>query len=164
MPGVGQGVAEVIIAETGGDMSRFAAAGHLASWAGVCPGHHESAGKHKSGPQTPREPVARRRPGHSGHGGLPHSRDHLPRRPLPPAHAQAGQEEGPGRLRTPAPDRGLAHAHQRCRLPGSRWRLLREVQPRASHAPHHPPGQRPRLHRPLRPHRGRMNTSHRSPH
>ncbi|WP_345127050.1 transposase, partial [Streptomyces chiangmaiensis] len=27
----------------------FRTAGHLASWAGVCPGHHESAGKHKSG-------------------------------------------------------------------------------------------------------------------
>ncbi|WP_406209587.1 IS110 family transposase [Streptomyces sp. NBC_01017] len=49
IPGVGQGVAEVLIAQTGGDMARFATACHLASWAGVCPGHHESAGKHKSG-------------------------------------------------------------------------------------------------------------------
>jgi transposase len=46
---VGQTTAEVIIAETGGDMTRFRTAGHLASWAGVCPGHHESAGKRKSG-------------------------------------------------------------------------------------------------------------------
>jgi transposase len=49
IPGVGHAVAEVIIAETGADMTRFATAGHLASWAGVCPGHHESAGKKKSG-------------------------------------------------------------------------------------------------------------------
>ena len=49
IPGVGQTTAEVIIAETGGDMSRFRTAAHLASWAGVCPGHHESAGKRKSG-------------------------------------------------------------------------------------------------------------------
>jgi transposase len=49
IPGVGQTTAEVIIAETGGDMTRFPTAGHLASWAGVCPGHHESAGKRKSG-------------------------------------------------------------------------------------------------------------------
>jgi transposase len=49
IPGVGQATAEVIIAETGGDMTRFRTAGHLASWAGVCPGHHESAGKRKSG-------------------------------------------------------------------------------------------------------------------
>lgn len=49
IPGVGQAVAEVLVAETGADMDRFATAGHLASWAGVCPGHHESAGKQKSG-------------------------------------------------------------------------------------------------------------------
>jgi transposase len=49
IPGVGRTTAEVLIAETGGDMSRFRTAGHLASRAGVCPGHHESAGKHKSG-------------------------------------------------------------------------------------------------------------------
>jgi transposase len=49
IPGVGQATAEVIIAETGGEMSRFRTAGHLASWAGLCPGHHESAGKRKSG-------------------------------------------------------------------------------------------------------------------
>ena len=49
IPGVGQSVAEVIVAETGADMSRFPTAAHLASWAGVCPGHHESAGKRRSG-------------------------------------------------------------------------------------------------------------------
>jgi transposase len=49
IPGVGRTVAEVIIAETGSDMTRFPSAAHLASWAGVCPGHHESAGKRKSG-------------------------------------------------------------------------------------------------------------------
>ena len=49
IPGVGPAVAEVIIAETGADMARFRTAAHLASWAGVCPGHHESAGNRKSG-------------------------------------------------------------------------------------------------------------------
>lgn len=49
MPGIGLAVAEVIIAETGGDMTRFPTASHLASWAGVCPGNNESAGRHKSG-------------------------------------------------------------------------------------------------------------------
>jgi len=49
IPGVGRATAEVIIAETGGDMTRFLTPEHLASWAGVCPGHHESAGKRKSG-------------------------------------------------------------------------------------------------------------------
>jgi len=45
IPGVGTRVAEVIIAETGGDMSRFPTPEHLASWAGLCPGNHESAGR-----------------------------------------------------------------------------------------------------------------------
>jgi transposase len=49
IPGVGKRTAEVVIAEIGVDMSRFPTAGHLASWAGLCPGNHESAGKHKSG-------------------------------------------------------------------------------------------------------------------
>ena len=48
IPGVARAVAEVIVAETGADMNRFPSPGHLASWAGVCPGHHESAGKRES--------------------------------------------------------------------------------------------------------------------
>ena len=42
-------VATSIIAETGGDMSRFPTAGHLCSWAALCPGQNESAGKRRSG-------------------------------------------------------------------------------------------------------------------
>ena len=49
IPGVQRRAAEVIIAETGGDMTAFQTAGHLASWAGVCPGNDESAGKRRSG-------------------------------------------------------------------------------------------------------------------
>jgi transposase len=39
----------VILAEVGTDMGRFASSGHLASWAGLCPGNDESAGKRRSG-------------------------------------------------------------------------------------------------------------------
>jgi transposase len=49
IPGVNQRVAQVIIAETGGDMTQFPTPAHLASWAGVCPGNHASGGKRKSG-------------------------------------------------------------------------------------------------------------------
>jgi transposase len=49
IPGVSHRTAQVILAEIGTDMSRFPTAGHLASWAGMCPGNNESAGKHRSG-------------------------------------------------------------------------------------------------------------------
>jgi len=56
IPGISTVVADVIIAETGGDMSRFPSAGHLASWAGTCPGSNESAGRVKSTHTRPGNP------------------------------------------------------------------------------------------------------------
>ena len=52
IPGVARETAEVIVSEIGTDMSRFPTANHLASWAGVAPGNHESAGKRLSGKTT----------------------------------------------------------------------------------------------------------------
>jgi transposase len=49
IPGIGRPVAEALLAELGTDMSRFPSAEHLASWAGMCPGNNESAGKQRSG-------------------------------------------------------------------------------------------------------------------
>jgi len=49
IPGVGRTAAEQIVAEIGTDMERFASAAQLASWAKVCPGNNESAGKRRSG-------------------------------------------------------------------------------------------------------------------
>ena len=49
IPGVQRRTAEVLIAEIGTDMSQFPTAGHLASWAGQCPGNDQSAGKRRSG-------------------------------------------------------------------------------------------------------------------
>jgi transposase len=49
IPGVGPRAAEAIVSEVGVDMNRFPTDAHLASWAGMCPGNHESAGKRLSG-------------------------------------------------------------------------------------------------------------------
>ncbi|MFE2320370.1 IS110 family transposase [Streptomyces sp. NPDC059441] len=56
IPGVSTRSAEMILAEIGADMARFPSAAHLASWAGMCPGNHESAGKHTSGKSRPGDP------------------------------------------------------------------------------------------------------------
>ena len=49
IPGVAQNTAQLLVAEIGTDMSRFPSASHLAKWARLCPGNHESAGKRLSG-------------------------------------------------------------------------------------------------------------------
>ena len=49
LPGMSRRSAEGILAAIGVEMSRFPTSGHLASWAGMCPGNHESAGKRLSG-------------------------------------------------------------------------------------------------------------------
>jgi transposase len=52
IPGIDRRVAEVLLAEIGVDVSPFPSDGHLASWAGMCPGNNESAGKRRSGKTT----------------------------------------------------------------------------------------------------------------
>jgi transposase len=52
IPGVDRRTAEVIVAELGTDMNQFPSADHLASWAGMCPGNDQSAGKRRSGRTT----------------------------------------------------------------------------------------------------------------
>jgi len=49
IPGINRRIAEIVLAEIGTDLSRFPSAAQLASWAGMCPGSHESAGKQQSG-------------------------------------------------------------------------------------------------------------------
>ena len=52
LPGVKQRTAENLLAEIGAEVTPFPTAGHLASWAGICPGNKESAGKRMSGKTT----------------------------------------------------------------------------------------------------------------
>jgi transposase len=59
IPGVGLRVAEVVVSEIGVDMGRFPTDAHLASWAGLCPGNNESAGKRRPGQTTKGSPYLR---------------------------------------------------------------------------------------------------------
>lgn len=59
VPGIGRRTAEVIVAEMGTDMERFATPGHLASWAGVCPGNNRSADKSRRSPTKKGNPSLR---------------------------------------------------------------------------------------------------------
>jgi transposase len=52
IPGIDRRAAENIVAEVGPKLEAFASVGHLASWVGLCPGNHESAGKRQSGRTT----------------------------------------------------------------------------------------------------------------
>jgi transposase len=52
IPGVGESVAQTIISEIGVEMGHFPSDKQIASWAGMCPGNNESAGKRKSGKRT----------------------------------------------------------------------------------------------------------------
>lgn len=61
IPGINVTAAQAILAEIGIDMQRFPSAGHLASWAGLCPGLHESAGKRFSGKTTKGSPWLRKK-------------------------------------------------------------------------------------------------------
>lgn len=60
IPGVGERTAQEVLAEIGTDMSQFPTHGHLASWCGMCPGNHQSAGKRQSGRTSKGNPHVRR--------------------------------------------------------------------------------------------------------
>ena len=71
MPGVSDIVANVIVAEIGVDMSRFPTAGHLVSWAGLCPRNDERCRKATIHPRAKKRELAEDDTGHSSMGGGP---------------------------------------------------------------------------------------------
>lgn len=70
VPGISRATAEALLAEIGWDMSRFPTAKHLASWAGMCPGNNESAGKRHSGKTRKGSPWLRHTLVEAAHGAV----------------------------------------------------------------------------------------------
>ena len=104
IPGISTTVADVIIAETGGDMSRFPTAGHLASWAGTCPGSNESAGRVKSTQTKPGNPYLKGALGVAALSSRPQQK-RLPRREVQANRVPARSGESPRRNRARDADR-----------------------------------------------------------
>jgi transposase len=109
MPGVSDLTASVVVAEIGVDMSRFPSAGHLVSWAGLCPRNDESAGKRRSTRVRKSAHLDQDHLGYRRMGGCTRQ-DRLPARAVP-AHqgAPRRQESHPGCRRIHV-DRRVSHA------------------------------------------------------
>jgi transposase len=113
IPGVGEKVAQVIIAETGADMSRFPTAAHLAAWAGLAPAMHESAGKQSpAGKRHGNKWLAAMLVEAAGSVGRMHSKNYLAAR-----HARLMKRRGMGRAQV-----AVAHSI----LVAAYWMLKRD--------------------------------------
>lgn len=146
IPGIGRTAAEIILAETGGDMNQFPIAGHLASWIGVCPGQNQPAGVSRSGTT---------RLGNSNITGcstsLPRPRSGTRTPASPPASgasAHAGQANAPWSRSCPnSPSRSGTSCMTTSHTAIS---ALRQAWPRTRHAPHDQGSEQPRNDCPLR--------------
>ena len=134
VPGISTSLADIIIAETGADMSRFPTAGHLASWAGTTPGSHESAGRVKSTKTRPGNPYLK---GALGIAALSVARSKQSTR-LAARYRRVASRRGPMKalvaIEHTLLTAILAHDQQRRRLRRPRRRLLHPTQPRQDQA------------------------------
>ncbi len=119
IPGIARHTAEVIVAEIGGHIELFPTAGHLASWAGVAPGQHESAGRKKSVHTRPGNSYLKGALGTATFAASQTNGTYL-QASLPAPVCPARPDAGPGRDRSSILDRALAHAHHHQPLPGPR--------------------------------------------
>ena len=153
IPGIDELSACVILAEIGRDMSRFPTAGHLISWAGLCPKNDESAGKRrstrmrKSPPSRKRgEPLGSRPP--SCNAPPPPGRRPVISRPNSTACAPAAApKKALGALARLDPDQRLPHADQRRALSRSRPAPLRPEGQSRQHPTPRDASAKPRLRR-----------------
>ena len=120
MPGVSETVARVIIAEVGVDRTQFPSAGHLVSWAGLCPRLDESAGKRRSTRIRHATPWLKTALVQAAWGGDPEERE-LSAGAVSTAQRPARPEEGHRGGRRLHADRRLLHASRRDGLPRP-WR------------------------------------------
>ena len=133
MPGVSETVARVILSEIGVDMTRFPSAGHLVSWAGLCPRLDESAGKRRSTRVRHATPWLKTALVQAAWGRDPEERKLSSGAVSAPEGSPWPEEGHRGGCRLHA-DRRLLHAPQREGLPRSR----RPIPRRSRQAPHHP--------------------------
>lgn len=107
VPGLSRKTVEDLIAEIGVDMEAFPTEKHLASWAGMCPGNNESAGKKKWKNHAWQQTVESRH--YRGClGGNPYQ-EYLLQRTLSPVGSPQGQEKSFDGSRTLAPEIGMAY-------------------------------------------------------
>ena len=117
VPGLNTKTVEDLIAEIGLDMSQFPSEKHIASWAGICPGNNESAGKKKLTHQ-PRKQARQSSPDRSRLGGHPYKR-YILQRALPQTGIPQRQEAGIVGDRTFDPEVSLLCAQDECILQGT---------------------------------------------
>ena len=129
IPGIDVLAARIILSEIGPDMNRFPTAGHLLSWAGLCPRNDESAGKRRS---------TRLRKGDRWLGCQAQERQLL-QRPIPPSHRATWAQKRRLRRRCLPPHDDLPHAQGRHTIPGSRCRSFRPpLEGSQGQTPHQP--------------------------
>ena len=137
IPGIGGFTADVVVAETGADMTSFPTAQHLASWAGTTPGNNELAGRSNRGAPDPATPI------YKAHSGPRRCRSHTPATPTwPPISPDRHPPWPPASQRrrsTRTARLNLEPRHNQHHLPSSWWGLLHPPQPPKSPKQRRPP-------------------------